>query len=98
MIIIDSALRKRAEQGKPIRVGMIGAGFMGRGVALNILNNVSGMDIVAISNRNIAGAERAYREAGVDDVSRVSTVSALEDNIHRGKRAVTDDALILCQA
>ena len=61
MIIIDSALRKRAEQGKPIRVGMVGAGFMGRGVALNILNNVSGMDIVAISNRNIEGAERAYR-------------------------------------
>ena len=45
MIIIDSALRKRAEQGNLIRVGMVGAGFMGRGVALNILNHVPGMDI-----------------------------------------------------
>lgn len=98
MIIVDSALRKRAEQGNPIRVGMVGAGFMGRGVALNILNHVPGMDIVAISNRHIEGAERAYREAGVNDAARVSTVSALEDQIHRGKRAVTDDARLLCQA
>jgi len=31
MIIVDRALKKREEEGKPIRVGMIGAGFMGRG-------------------------------------------------------------------
>ncbi len=98
MIIVDAALRKRAEQDKPIRVGMVGAGFMGRGVALNILNHVPGMDIVAICNRNVDGAERAYREAGVSDMTQVSTVSALEDCLRQGQRVVTDDAFILCQA
>jgi predicted homoserine dehydrogenase-like protein len=98
MILIDSALRKRAKQGNPIRVGMVGAGFMGRGVALNIRNSIPGMDIVAISNRHIEGAERAYHEAGVHDVTRVQTVSELEDAIRQGKRSVTEDALVLCQA
>jgi hypothetical protein len=31
MIIVDTALQARESQGQPIRVGMIGAGFMGRG-------------------------------------------------------------------
>ena len=34
MIIIDTALEKLEEQGKPIRVGMVGAGFMASGAAL----------------------------------------------------------------
>ena len=32
MIIVDTALKAREEQGKPIRVGLIGAGFMGQGL------------------------------------------------------------------
>jgi predicted homoserine dehydrogenase-like protein len=30
LIIVDAALEKREKEGKPIRVGLIGAGFMGR--------------------------------------------------------------------
>ena len=30
MIIVDHALKNAGAAGKPIRVGMIGAGFMGR--------------------------------------------------------------------
>ena len=34
MIIVDTALRRReAEAGNPVRVGMVGAGFMARGIA-----------------------------------------------------------------
>ena len=32
MIIVDNALKAREAEGKPIRVGMIGAGFMGAGL------------------------------------------------------------------
>ena len=60
MIIVDSALQKRESEGDPIRVGMVGAGFMGRGIALQICNVVSGMDLVGISNRTLEGALRAY--------------------------------------
>ncbi|MDO6460918.1 Gfo/Idh/MocA family oxidoreductase [Granulosicoccaceae sp. 1_MG-2023] len=98
MIILDTALQKRAAEGKPVRVAMIGAGFMARGVALNVLNSVEGMDIVAISNRHIDGARRAYNEAGVTDLVEVSTVGQLNDAIARGQYAITDNALALCEA
>ena len=34
MILVDNALKARAEQGKPIRVGLLGSGFMGQGFRL----------------------------------------------------------------
>lgn len=98
MIIVDRALQARAEAGKPIKVGMIGAGFMGRGIANQIANSVPGMELVAIFNRHIDGAKRAYHEAGIEAVREVKTVSELEDSIAQGKYAVTDDAMLLCRA
>ncbi|ALF51732.1 NAD(P)-dependent oxidoreductase [Nostoc piscinale CENA21] len=98
MIIIDNALKARAAAGNPIKVGMIGAGFMGRGIANQIINSVPGMELVAIFNRSIDGAKRAYTEAGIADVQVVNTVSDLEDAIASGKYAITDDAKIICQA
>ncbi len=66
MILVDRALQSRAEAGNPVKVGMIGAGFMGRGIANQIANSVPGMELVAISNRHLDGAKRAYAEAGID--------------------------------
>jgi predicted homoserine dehydrogenase-like protein len=98
MIILDNALKKREAEGRPIRVGMVGAGFMGRGVALQILNVVPGMDLVAISNRHLDGARLAYAEAGVADVREVSTQDELDTAIAHGEYAVTDDANLICRA
>jgi predicted homoserine dehydrogenase-like protein len=98
MIIVDKALQQRQEAGKPVRVAMVGAGFMGRGIALQICNYVPGMELVAIANRHIDSARRAYVEAGVSKTRAVETVSQLEDSIRNGDYAVTEDALILCQA
>ncbi|PSF38657.1 NAD(P)-dependent oxidoreductase [Aphanothece hegewaldii CCALA 016] len=98
MIIIDKMLKVRAEVGKPIRVGMIGAGFMGRGIANQIINSVPGMKLVAISNRNLEGAKQAYNEAGVEDIKVVNTLTALESAIASDQYTVTEDAMLLCQA
>ncbi len=98
MIIVDTALAKREEENRPVRVAMIGAGFMGRGVALQICNSVKGMRLVAVSNRDISKAKRAYTEAGVTEVRDVSTVDQLQDAIRKGKYAVTDNPMLLCQA
>ncbi|MEH2329206.1 NAD(P)H-dependent oxidoreductase [Nostoc sp.] len=98
MIIIDRALRARAAAGNPIKVGMIGAGFMGRGIANQIVNSVPGMELVAISNRQIGAAKQAYSEAGIEDIQVVATVSELEDAIANNKYAVTEDAKLLCRA
>jgi predicted homoserine dehydrogenase-like protein len=77
---------------------MIGAGFMGRGIANQIINSVPGMTLVAISNRHIEGARRAYAEAGAEAIIEVEDVSALERAIRAGQPAITEDAHLLCRA
>lgn len=94
MIILDTALRKREAQGRPIRVAMIGAGFMGRGLANQIVSSVPGMTLVAIANRTVANAERAYAEAGIT-AARVST-GAEVDAAHGP--CVLEDAFELLRA
>ena len=98
MIIVDRALAARAAAGNPVRVGMVGAGFMGRGIANQIVNTVPGMRLAAIANRTLANARRAYSEAGVDAVATVEDASALNDAIRRGQAAVTEDPMLLCRA
>ncbi|BAZ17322.1 SAF domain-containing protein [Calothrix sp. NIES-4071] len=98
MIIVDTALKARHEAGNPVRVGMIGAGFMARGIANQIANSVPGMELVAISNRNLDAAKRAYSEAGIENFKTVTTVTELEETIARSGYAVTDDAMLLCRA
>ena len=98
MIIVDSALEKRHVDGNPVRVGIVGAGYMGRGMALQILTGIQGMDLVAVSNRTISEAGRAYHQAGVESVKTVETVAQLEDAISKRQYAITDDAMLLCEA
>ena len=97
MILVDRALDARAREGRPVRVGMVGAGFMGRGVAARILRT-PGMELVAVSNRHLAGAERAYREAGVDEVRVVEDAAGVDLAAADGVPAVTEDAFALCSA
>ena len=98
MIIVDNALRKRQAENNPIRVGLIGAGFMGSGVALQIIKYVPGMELAAISNRNIDKARNSYVDAGIDDVKIAEKAADIEDFASQGKGVVTDDAAILAEA
>ena len=98
MIIVDRALAERHERNEPIRVGMVGAGFMGRGIALQLVQFAPGIELVAIANRNVERAADAYRQAGASEPLRVSSVAGLESSITDGKPAVMDDPMILCEA
>ena len=91
MIIVDTALQRRAAEGRPVRVAMVGAGFMGRGLANQIINSVPGMELVAVANRHLAGAERAYREAGVADVTVADDGAAVDRAVAAGRPVVTED-------
>ena len=97
MIILDTALRAREEQGTPIRVGMVGAGFMGQGLANQIVNSVPGMRLVAVSNRNPDRAAHVLRYSGVEPIL-IDNQVALEDAIRAGRPAFTDDPLLLCRS
>ena len=98
MIIIDSALQKLEAENRPIRVAMIGAGFMGSGIALQISRYTKGMELVAIANRNPAKAAAAYAKAGIENTVTVSDASQLAEAIASGKPAITGNALEVCRA
>jgi predicted homoserine dehydrogenase-like protein len=95
MSIIRRAIDERQAAGNPIRIGQVGAGFAGRGLTLRLLTGYPGIRPVAVANRTIEEAERAYRDAGVDDVVRVSSAAELERAIAGGHAAITDDPSLL---
>ena len=98
MIIVDKALERREQDGDPIRIGIVGAGYMGRGMAAVIERNMVGMRVVAIANRTVANAEQAFADAGIDSAEQVRDEAALGRVLSRGARAVTSDPLLLCRA
>ncbi len=98
MIIVDTALKKRQNANNPVNVAIIGAGYMGRGLVLQILTAIKGMNVVAVSNRTISQAERAYQQSGIHNVEHVETVTQLEDAIKHGKYTVTENPMLLCEA
>jgi predicted homoserine dehydrogenase-like protein len=91
MILVDKALESRHEKGEPIRVALVGAGFIGKGIAFQIERYVKGMELVAICNRTISKAGDAYRHAGIHEIKTVASVAQLEESIQRGQRAITDN-------
>jgi len=98
MIIIDTALKKREAEGCPIRVGLIGAGAMGKGVANLIANTLPGMRLSAIFNRHPERALGAYAEVRVEGAAEVSTLQDLEAGIDAEKPMVTGDHNLICEA
>ena len=98
MIIVDNLLQAREREGRPIRVGVIGAGFMAQGLANTIANSVPGMHVAAIQGRRLDRAKQVYEYAGLGESVEAATQSELEDAIRAGRPVVTDDAFLLCRS
>jgi predicted homoserine dehydrogenase-like protein len=98
MVIVDSALKAREEQGTPIRVALIGAGFMGQGLTNQIVNSVPGMRMVAVYNRRIERALHVYEYSGLKDPVVATTQDQVEDAIRAGRPVVTEDAFLLARS
>ena len=98
MIIVDTALAEREASNNPVRVALVGGGFVARCIALQFLTPLKGMRLVAIANRTVARAEAAYAGAGASNVVHVETPGALDDAVSRDHFAVTADAEAVCQA
>lgn len=98
MIIVDNALKKREAEGRPIRVGLIGAGFMGQGLTNQITNSVPGMRMVAAYARRVDKAVKVFEYAGRTGVVIATSQGQLEDAIHAGKPVATEDAFLLARS
>jgi len=98
VILVDTALKARAEQGKPIRVAIVGAGFMCQGLTNMIVNSTPGMRVVAISNRRPQRAVEVFRYSGCDNVAVAETQRQLDDAILANRPVATEDGLLLARS
>lgn len=94
-MFVDTALREFEAKGRPVRVGMIGAGATGRAIALQLGTPAPGIRLVAISNRTPEHGERAFRESGINTWARASSARAAQHAIERGTPVLTDDPSVL---
>lgn len=98
MIIVDNMLQARQRERNPIRVGMIGAGFMAKGLANTIVNSVPGMSVAAIYGRRLERASQVYEYAGLEDSMVATTQGGFEDAVRAGQPVITDDPLLVCRS
>jgi len=91
-----SKLRQRAAADDPIRVGIVGCGQMGSGLA-HAINNVEGMRVAAIADLAVERARTTFTELGHDpaDIVSAEDAGAIDDAIRAGAAAVTPDALAM---
>ena len=98
MIIVDTALEAREKEGRPIRVALLGAGFMSHGLANHIVNTTPGMRLVGVYNRRPQRAFELYEYAGVKDVVSPTTQKQADLAMREGIAVATDDAFLLARS
>lgn len=90
MYIIDNKLKERERSGNPIRVGIIGAGEMGKGLMNQIHRYTPGMRVAAVFNRSRKKVEEALKSVGIDNYRVADTYHDFSTHI-KNKTVVTDD-------
>jgi predicted homoserine dehydrogenase-like protein len=98
MILVDKALQQREAENRPIRIGVIGAGFMGRGIVQQLRTPLTGMRLAAVVNRHIETAARAYAEAGANDTTVCNTQAEMDAAIAADRPAITNNPLLISRA
>jgi len=94
---LNDLLREREESGRPIRLALVGAGQMGRGMISQMERMMKGIRAVAVADIAVDRVVKAYEEAGVpaDDLVVTSDVAAADQALQAGKRVATPDASLL---
>ena len=98
MWIVDTALKARADQNRPIRVGIVGAGFMCQGLTNRIVNSTPGMRVVAISNRRPERAVAVFKYAGCEDIVVADSQLKFDDAATRARPLATEDPMLLARS
>ena len=98
MIIVDTLLQKRADANSPIRVGIIGAGYIGRALTIHITENIVGMEVAAVYNRTLEKAKIAWTQSGIDDAHYADSADDIDKFSAQAKKVYTDNPMAVCEA
>lgn len=90
---LSHLLKARAEAGKPIRVGLIGAGKFGS-MVLAQARKIEGYHIVAVADLDVGKVRASLKRTGWEDEEYAAT--SFGDAIDTGRTFITDDASTLC--
>jgi predicted homoserine dehydrogenase-like protein len=92
-------LARLEEDGRPIRIGIIGCGEMGTDLVTQI-RRMKGLRVGAIVDRKGVASLEALKIAGhaADEGVKVDGLPALDRAIERGQIALTDDALTMLRS
>ena len=84
--------------GEPIRVGLVGCGQMGSGLA-HVTNQMVGMNTMAISDIDVSRPLAALAAMGIpkSDILVTNQVGEAQDALRAGKYLVTEDAVMLAK-
>lgn len=96
MIGLNGELAARAAEGRPVRIGLIGAGQMGTDVVAET-SMMRGVEVVATADIDVTRAWEAYAIGRVDgDVVEASTVRQANAAVAAGRRVcITDYAVVV---
>jgi predicted homoserine dehydrogenase-like protein len=88
--MIHEDLARLDSEGKPIRVGVSGAGWIGSGFVAQVAH-VKGMQVNVLADPDIAAANQAFQAIGLaaDDLFETDDPGKAEDALRRGKYVVT---------
>lgn len=91
-------LQQLEESGKPIRVGVVGAGDFGTSFICQIAQ-MKGMEVSIVADINVQNALNAYHLSGFkkEDIVTLDSLSRARGAMDRGKRVIVEDAFILPQ-
>jgi predicted homoserine dehydrogenase-like protein len=91
-------LQRLEEEGDPIRVGLVGCGQMGSGLA-HVTNQMVGMNTMAISDIDVSRPLAALAAMGIpkSEIKVANQVDEAEDALRAGKYLVTEDAVMLAK-
>ena len=96
-MVYDDLLRLESE-GKPLRIGVSGAGWMGSGFVAQV-SHVPGMKVVVLADRDTARATEVLLKYGVqkDDIVETTKSGEADDAIKGGRTVVTGDHTFAAQ-
>jgi len=89
-------IARESELGRPVRVGLVGAGQMGSGFIAQIARQ-SGVHISAVADVALERAVTALKAAGIADPVSDSNLTVLSDVILSNGSVAVNDALLLPQ-
>ena len=96
--MIHTDLARLESEGKPIRVGVSGAGWIGSGFVAQVAH-VRGMQVNVLADPDVAAARRTFQAIGLsaDDLYETYDPDQAEDALRRGKFIVTPSYSLAAQ-